>query len=472
MTITQMGDAEDAIDFSSYALEDSENGSDGFHVQRLIMKETEKGNLVRYDSDTKRMWTEPSTKEAWETIKAAKANHPYLKKKIELAKAKSQFTPLTEPKLKYSKNFGPSLKFYCLRGGSYRSAKSTAKLLNTITAEHCDICGGRQDSFNRFFASVSHCWETKIWEGVVWETIGSREDIVDFPATANINKKLDLEDYFFEANSKIVDIRIGNNGPNHEAVKPEIYMTDGCFCIMPEGTKDSLNHGASTVAVYCLPYRDGKGEIEGRFHLSTRWLPEHRVSADYPLFLALEAFSENRLELAATMAWASFERSVDNLEKKAKNELSGQEIKSLTEKYYVEKNPKKGLKKSHQVSLMNVILEYYGLAKIEIFAASFPQNAKNLYNARQFVHNPEPTDLERRQIFELLCTGIFGTKLSNALNELFDEKTKREFREKRDIQLMTLKHSIMPKADVCSSEDNDKALDILNAKVNNENDQA
>ena len=86
LTITQMGDAEDAVDFSSYETEGVDTNGDGFHVQRFISKQSALGNVVRYDVSSKRMWCEPQTKEASEKINAARAAHPYLIDKNRQAK--------------------------------------------------------------------------------------------------------------------------------------------------------------------------------------------------------------------------------------------------------------------------------------------------------------------------------------------------------------------------------------------------
>ncbi len=84
LTITHMGNAEDAVDFSTYALEGVDSNDDGFHVQRFILKQSELGNVVRYDISSKQMWTEPQTKEASEKISAARVAPPYLIKKNQL----------------------------------------------------------------------------------------------------------------------------------------------------------------------------------------------------------------------------------------------------------------------------------------------------------------------------------------------------------------------------------------------------
>lgn len=409
LTITLL-DCEYSVDFSLFGLEEGDDAGDGNHVQRLISEMEAKGKLVKYHPETQELTIEESTPKALELIRKAKENDPFLIALKERAKINIK-EPLVGVQLGYSQDFGSGLNFYCLRGGSYRSAKGENRILTEILSPKCSICGGEQDPFERFFASVADCWQSTIWEGRIWETLGSRLNIVDFPAKVGERVNINLRQLFLPAGSTVVDIRMGATKAELSDEGPLI----GCFCILPEGTKGSLNSGAESVVTYCLPLTSESNESKGEHSLHVLWLEPKETERHYPLFLSLQAFSEMKYEAAIILSYASFEKAVNRHKGTAIEIIGGSE--EWGEFWMKEKSNGK----QHWECVADTVLTNQGFECIGTMSPLLVINLKKLHSLRgKLAHSPKPVAKTREQIFSILTSAIFATRFLDALKSYFD----------------------------------------------------
>lgn len=420
LTLTHLS-IDGAIDFSNYTIEGDKGPDNGFQVQRFIAKNTAINQLVRFDKKSNEISIEDWSQQAQDKINSAKENHPYLKELNEKARTRKPPT-LTEPVLEYSTNFGPSINFSCFsKQTSYRQGKTLREIGDLICSEDCTICGEKEDSFDQFYIMVEQSWKTSIWEGPIWECIGARLDILRFPATALAHQTLNLRNYFLEPGARVIDIHIAGQGPNDHTIDPEQFMQIGCYCLISEGTKKSLNLGSDEIMVYCLPFAETTN-VESKQSLWVRWLPEDRVESDFSFYLALRAFSEHRYEEACTFAWTAFEKTNLKL-KKIAVEIVGKELGTKQDKKEAwdtkwEEQKTGGNRKPHWKFILDIVLEEKKSMSSDLISPVATDLLKSLNNERQVVHRGKPTEETREGVFKKICAAILLSRLSEHLLEV------------------------------------------------------
>ena len=453
LTITLI-DCEHSVDFSLFGLEEGDDAGDGNHVQRLISEMEVQGKLVKYHPEAQELSIEESTSEALEAIRKAKENDPYLIELNERAKVNIK-EPLVDVQLGYSQDFGSGLNFYCLRGGSYRPAKGENQILIEILSSKCSICGGEQDPFERFFASVADCWQSTIWEGRLWETLGSRLNIVDFPAKTGERKLINLRQLFLPTGSMVMDIRMGAA----KAERSDEGTFIGCFCILPEGTKESLNSGSESIVTYCLPLTDDSDDMTGEHSLHILWLEPKETEESYPLFLSLQAFSEKKYEAAIILSYASFEKAINRHKGKAMEIIGG------SEEWEAFWKTEKATGKQHWECVADTVLKSFGFRCVGSISPLLLINLKKLHSLRgKLAHNPKPINKNREEIFSMLTSAIFATRFFDALNS-FSGNTETKDEVHHLLSLKELMISRMAKPALrCSDDANTSALNKLRKK--------